>query len=665
MTKISFWQLFRLIFVLFSLFLLGDAFYRWDGFSYYASFSEFLPAVALAFIQWSLVAVIITIILWLIIKLLLYACIPFGSRIKLDHLLLYAGFLIILGVSAWKGKKIILPLMQTSLTVKLIMLLSVAIVSFFLARKFGAWFSRFLQLIQERIIPLVWLFGAIVFLSVPVVSYHTWFKVVEKVTLGKIAAPSESGKDRPNIILLTFDALTARDMSLYGYHRQTTPFITEWAKSASLFTGVKAAATMTTASTASLMTGKRVWSHQTYHQGSAIQYKSYENIVIELKKNGYHTMAYIENWNASPEALGIPESFDYMSFKFERGDFLNNIHSSLFLLFHGKIRLYDWMLLEDFYPNILFQEFVYYPVFIPSYDRLFPEKKNAVNKGNTLLDKFISDIDKNAPPEPFFVWIHLLPPHAPYVPPKSFQGTFEPSQRLRGLREQMMTSRRINKNENKELTESDLEDMETLRARYDEHILFCDREFKDFIDNLEKNNLPGSSVIIVSADHGESFEHNQLGHSNTPYEQVAHIPLIIKEPNQREGKVIHDIIEEIDISSSIMDFSGVPVTSWLEGRSLRPLMHAKELPPWPAFTMYFQTNPSRQKKITKGIINVYEGDYKLIYYLEGNRSLLFNLKEDPDEMNNLFNKEPEVGQRLLDFLKDSLENANERIGSGT
>jgi arylsulfatase A-like enzyme len=587
----------------------------------------------------------------------------FGFRIKFDHLLLYAGFFITLGASVWKGKKITLPLMQTSLPVKLIMLLSVAIVSFFLARKFGDWFSRFLQLIQERITPLVWLFGTIVFLSIPIVSYHTWFKVTEKVKLEKIAASSESGKDRPNIILLTFDALTARDMSVYGYHRQTTPFITEWAKSASLFTGVKAAGTMTTSTTASLMTGKRVWSHQTYHQASAIQNKSYENFVIELRKNGYHTMAYIENWNASPEGLGIPESFDYMSVKFDHGDFLNDIHSTLFLLFQGKIRLYDWMQLEDFFPNVLFQHYIYYPVLMPIYDRLFPETNNAFNKGVTLLDKFISDIDKNAPPEPFFVWIHLLRPHAPYVPPKSFQGTFEPSQRLRGAREQTITMKRINENENKGLTVSDLQDMETLRARYDEHILFCDREFNDFIDNLEKRNLLGNSVIIVSADHGESFEHNQLAHANTLYEQVVSIPLIIKEPNQREGKVFHDIIEQIDISSTIMDFSGVPVSSWLEGRSLWPLIRGKEFPPRPAFTMYFQSNPSRQQKITKGVIVVHEGDYKLIYYLEEKRSLLFNLKEDPDEMNDLFNKESEIGQRLLDLINDNLEKANEIIGS--
>lgn len=662
MTKRPLWQLFRLIFVLFSLFLLGDAFYRWDGFSYYAPFPEFIPAVALAFIQWSLISVIVTLILWVIIRILLFAISLAGFRPTFEDVLLFAGFFIALGAVAWKGKRAVLPLTDTTLLVKLIIFIFVTLVSFILVRKFSGSFSRFLRLVQERIAPLLWLFGAVVFLSVPIVSYHTWLKDTGKAPVERAAASSESGKDRPNIILVTFDALTARDMSVYGYHRETTPFITEWAKGASLFTGAKAASTMTTAATASLMTGKRVWSHQTYHQGSAIQYKSYENFARELKENGCYTMAYIENWNASPEGLGIPESFDYMSFKFERADFLYNLHSDLFLLFHGKIRLYDWMLLDDFYPNVLFQNYIYYPILLPAYEKLFPERKGAFNNGYTLMDKFISDISKNAPPEPFFVWIHLMPPHAPYVPPKSFQGTFDPSQNLLGVREQMVTSRRINKDEKRGLTGSDLKDMETLRSRYDENILFCDREFRDFMENLEKSHLLGNSVIIMSADHGESFEHNQLGHSNTPFEQVAHIPLIIKEPNQREGKVFHDIIEQIDISPTIMDFLGTPAPSWLEGRSLRPLIQGLEFQPQPAFTLYFQSNPSRQQKITKGIIEVQEGDYKLIYYLEENRSLLFNLKEDPAEINNLFDKKPETGQRLLDSIKSNLEKANERIG---
>ena len=61
----SYRQVFRLIFVIFSLYLMGDAFFRWDGFSYYATFREFLPAVALITILWSIVAVFAALVIWL------------------------------------------------------------------------------------------------------------------------------------------------------------------------------------------------------------------------------------------------------------------------------------------------------------------------------------------------------------------------------------------------------------------------------------------------------------------------------------------------------------------------------------------------------------------------------------------------------------------------
>ncbi|HDH53762.1 MAG TPA: DUF4976 domain-containing protein, partial [Nitrospirae bacterium] len=81
-------------------------------------------------------------------------------------------------------------------------------------------------------------------------------------------------------------------------------------------------------------------------------------------------------------------------------------------------------------------------------------------------------------------------------------------------------------------------------------------------------------------------------------------------------------------------------------------------------SMNFQRNRSQRHPITKGTVAVWEGDYKLIHYLENKESLLFNLKKDPGELNNLFEKEPETGQPLLKLIQDNLEKANEKIRRG-
>ena len=65
---VSYWSVFRPVFVIFCLYLMGDAFYRWDGVRYYASFSEFLLSLGLVSIFWSIIAGFLTVLLWLSVR---------------------------------------------------------------------------------------------------------------------------------------------------------------------------------------------------------------------------------------------------------------------------------------------------------------------------------------------------------------------------------------------------------------------------------------------------------------------------------------------------------------------------------------------------------------------------------------------------------------------
>jgi len=187
--------------------------------------------------------------------------------------------------------------------------------------------------------------------------------------------------------------------------------------------------------------------------------------------------------------------------------------------------------------------------------------------------------------------------------------------------------------------------VQLLRDYYDEFILYCDKQFEIFISQLHKRKWSKNTVIIISSDHGESFEHDYYLHKPTHlYEQVTHIPLIIKEHDQTMGQVIDDIVEQIDIPATILGLADIPAPSWMEGRSLLPLMRNSELPAKTAIAMSLYKNVPTEP-IKKGIIAAWEGDYKLIHYLDNNKSLLFNLKKDPDELTNLFEKEPVIGQR--------------------
>lgn len=655
-TSLTFRHCFRLVFTMFSLFLMVDVFWRWDAFKFHSAFSEYLPNVALALIIWSTVALLCSIIIWLLMKAFVRICGYMGLKIEAEHLMLYFFAFILLAALTWASKNIIWTDVQTSRQLKLAVIIFISCtavpVTWLFRNKAGAWISE----IQERITPLVWLFAFCLMLSLPFVAFQTWGGDTKKTTSQEFPRSTMSGADqkRPNILLVTFDAMTARDMSVYGYDRDTTPFIKKWANKASVFTRTQAASNGTAATIASLMTGKRVWTHRKYHFNLAAKplKSDIENIALALREHGYHNSAFIQNIVASVEAAGISGSIDLAPsvIRFARPSSIEGlVEKYLFLLFGDKFSTYNWLGQDDFIFTILVRK-------IPQkvFETEFPAE--------LVFNKFLEEMDKD-PHKPFFAWVHMLPPHAPVSPPRPFAGTFNPSWELREKNIQYSFRPELNEYADKELPFPDeiKRKVKLVRDYYDEFILYCDNQFEQFIGELERRDWLNNTVIILSSDHGESFEHDYFTHNRDHlYEQVTHIPLIIKEPDQSVGRVIDDLVEQIDISATILDFADIPVPSWMEGRSLLPLLSDEGLPARPAMSLFLHGNVTTDP-ITKGSIALWEGDYKLIRYLEKDKFLMFNLKKDPDELINLFDKEPVVAQRLLDLIQSNLDKANKNI----
>jgi arylsulfatase A-like enzyme len=364
-------------------------------------------------------------------------------------------------------------------------------------------------------------------------------------------------------------------------------------------------------------------------------------------------MAYIQNDYASVRRLGIYDSVDIApstsALSIQNTSLYEIINAFLYKSFSGKIMLYNWILKEDF--------IFYRLLFVIS-----PKMSTTTAYPEIPFNKFLEAIN-NDPPEPYFAWIHLLPPHDPYLPAEPFMGIYNSSSELRTDKSQRTGIVHSTKysDENKPFPQDIQKVADILHDRYDEFIRYCDDKFKDFIVQLQKKKMLKNTVIILSSDHGEIFEHDFITHGGPHlYEELTHIPLIIREPQQSAGKIIDERVEQIDITATILDLVDIPVPSWMEGYSLKPLMHDEKLPPRALFSMSLYDNP-RNQKISKGTIAVWEGDYKLVHYLDKNNSLLFNLKRDPGELNNLYDIELETGRRMLTLIKDNLRKANEKI----
>lgn len=645
----NFRNLFRLVFVIFFLYLVGDAFYRWDGAKYYVSFFGFLPSVALISILWSIVAVLATIIIWLFLKIVYWICRFASVRVSSEHVFLNTIFLLVIGGIVWASKKLIWHDVHTTMQAKYMVLAFVVLLSVFLTWLLRNKAGRLTGKLFDHITPLVWIFGIIVGLSIPVVTFYVAWEPSDKTIAAGLVENLEIETNRPNIILVTYDALTAKDMSVYGYHKETTPFISEWAKTATVFTRCEASANATYEAVPSLMTGKRVWSHLRFHSDAGeIANIEIESLPLLLKKSGYYNMAFTANEIASVKKLGMSESFDvkYSSNATTAPVSVYGFMRKYLVKYFGtEVKLYDWILKEDFILQILLPDnFIKYP-----YKNEYPVEK--------VFDMFLSEMDNNSQ-EPFFAWIHLFPPHVPYLPPEEYVGLFDTSSKFRTFKTQydLLKPRYF--------TEDQQGDANIMRSRYDEFIRYCDKEFENFMKQLSLKNNLRNTVIILSSDHGESFEHGFFTHGSqtTLFEEMTHIPLIIKDLAQNEGRIIDFPVEMTDIPATILDLAHISVPLWMEGRSLAPLLRNEELQPRPVFSMFLEEVPVRgQIEINKGVVAVWEGTYKLIYNIASKESLLFNLKNDPDELNNLFGIEIEIGQHLLDLIQDNLERANERV----
>ncbi len=644
---LSYWKIFRLIFVIFFLYLLRDALYRWDGFKFHSTFIEFIPSVALVTICWSIVAAIVAFVVWLLIRGFEWFCLRMGWKINAELILMFIGIFVLLTLATMIGKTLLTKTLLLH-TTKLIILFSIFVTSIYLAWQY----RNKSEIVNESITPLVWLFGIWLMVSLPIVIYHTWIKQANNPLSQSISQPSLEDMKRPNIILVSFDSLTARDMSAYGYSRATTPFIDKWSENASVFNRFQSASNWTASASASIMTGKEVWTHRMFHGDSKLSKSKTESLPLVLKDNGYYNMAFVANAYASVTKLGISNGFDFAPRRVEFAKsntplgyecgFLDAIFVKLFA---DRIKFFTWAITHDFILGKLLREIFLYSAVI-SETETPPE---------VAFNRFLETVDKGVQ-EPFFAWIHLLPPHDPYLPGKPFTGMFNSSERLRLFNKRMVEEVQAHKVENDE-------DWEIYRGRYDEFIKYCDNQFEDFLKKVEKRDELKNAIIIFTSDHGESFEHGYFTHnSNHHYEQVTHLPLIIKESGQTGKVIINDLTAQIDLPPTILGLADIPTPEWMEGRSLLPLMRGKKLQPKNIYSMSFQKNPSIGAKITKGTIAVWEGDYKLIYYLEEKKSLLFNLKEDPDELKNLFDEEKEISAHLFSLIQENLERVNKKVG---
>jgi choline-sulfatase len=175
--------------------------------------------------------------------------------------------------------------------------------------------------------------------------------------------------------------------------------------------------------------------------------------------------------------------------------------------------------------------------------------------------------------KPQFLYLATIEPHVIYNPKKQFlarywqkpyKGPIRPN--ISGVQLGYIKSGKL---------KIDSTDKAYLEALHDAEITQSDSLFGEFLADLRKRGLYDSSVIVVVSDHGDEFwEHGDVGHAQGVYQELVHVPLIIRAPGRLPvGAVVESDVEAMDLFPTLLDLAGLPVPPGTQGSSLLPLAH--------------------------------------------------------------------------------------------
>jgi arylsulfatase A-like enzyme len=431
-------------------------------------------------------------------------------------------------------------------------------------------------------------------------------------TVPVVRAALAPQRPKSNVLMITFDALAAEDMSVYGYRLPTTPNIDAFARNATVFKNFYSASTFTTPSIAAMLTGLYPSESRVFQIIGRVQAEDVrKSLPHQMRAGGFATGAFLSNPYAYYLVDSLRSEYDFLPEPtFQKGGLQYLWDATASLHQHSGIgnrmdEYNDLMTGWNFMGGLPLDLFRRYPA------------TESFAHGAKILDKL---------PDGFFLWIHVMTPHSPYHPQGTARGAFLPEEQLRKFEDEGDDGARrwfptYPPNQQPEI--------DLRRLAYDEFILTADRLFGDFMADFEKSGRAADTTVIVSADHGESFEGGIYQHENQYQTRPEiHIPLIVRTPGQQQGRSVSYTADQTALAPTILELAGQPKPEWMPGKSLVPWMTSAGNGEGEgmAFCQFLETN-SIFKPLHYGTVGVIAEHYQYVVLLSSQRGVLRPLHE--------------------------------------
>lgn len=432
--------------------------------------------------------------------------------------------------------------------------------------------------------------------------------------------PADPG--RPDILIITMDALADAHLSSRGYDRPTTPELDAIAADALQFTHLVAASNYTTPTLNSLMTGHSVLAHGAWHLWSKPWPGLRDRALpARLHAMGYSVRAVSTNPNGGIYKNGYGRWFDSVA------------TDALPLLAGCRDGFSRWLAEACAGADIgVVNPVVLRINYLLDETGWWERGRHADSRiGLAAADRLFR---RDSDGRPIAVWVHLVPPHDPFIAPAPYAGRFDPSPAMRSFRTSTIPYQFA-------FAERSA-DHALFRARYDESIASVTAEVAAFVTRLRQEGRLGNTILMISADHGESFTPDYGGHGGPKlHDPLIRIPLILSAPGLPTGKRIAAPVAQIDLAPTLIALAGGVPPPDMEGRSLLPVIDGSA-PARPVFAWALE-QASRSARPAIGSGAMIDGRWKYVHYWNqpdrpGYRDLndgLFDLAADPGETRNL------------------------------
>ena len=279
---------------------------------------------------------------------------------------------------------------------------------------------------------------------------------------------------------------------------------------------------------------------------------------------------------------------------------------------------------------------------------------------------------KNYPKtEPLFMEIGFPGPHPPYDPVARYAEPYlEKDLQLQEIRQDDLDNQptpfkqmrehnfRIDHDSVVHLPSPTEAQRQRQRAYYLANVTMIDEKVGEILQTLDEEGYLENTIVIFTSDHGDCLTDH--GHSQkwTMYDTIMRVPTIIWSPGESQpGRRIDGLCQLMDLGSTVLELAGVTPPETMQAQSLLPALQGDD---WSGRDYVFAEHPAD---------GIYEGPYmtmvrskrwKLVHFADTDEGQLFDLENDPQEFNNLWDSSQAADQKreLLDVL------LNWRVNSG-